>query len=201
MAKQKKHRGAAQAATLSSVLQKNQVLDVEVTDMNLLGYGIAKQDGMAIFVAGGVTGDKLRIKIIKLCKTYAVARIEEIYTPSPYRITPSCTLHKRCGGCTFRHIDYAHELELKTRAVRELLHRAGVDVTVLPAIGSPQVDSYRNKVQLPIDENYNMGFFVAHSHEIVACDECALAMPPLMEIASPVVVVALIPSSLERTET
>ena len=183
MTKQKKRRGAAQTATLSSVLQKNQILDAEIIDMNLLGHGIAKVNGVAVFVTGGVTGDRLRIKIIKLCNRYAVARIEEIYTPSPHRIPPTCALHKRCGGCVLRHISYTHELELKTRAIKELLHRAGVETEVLPAIGSPQVDGYRNKVQLPIDENYNMGFFVAHSHDIVACSACDLTMPPLMEIA------------------
>ena len=72
------------------MLKKNDVLQVTVEDINHLGMGVAKRDGAVIFVRGGVTGDVLNIKIIKVAKDYLVAIISDIITPSPYRAEPEC---------------------------------------------------------------------------------------------------------------
>ena len=53
---------------MSEVLKKNTYHKVAVTDMNDLGYGVARVDGIVTFVDGGVTGDELEIKIIKAAK-------------------------------------------------------------------------------------------------------------------------------------
>ena len=60
------------------MLKKNQLHQVQITDMNNLGYGIARVEGLVVFVDGGVTGDELVVKLIKVAKDYAVARIETI---------------------------------------------------------------------------------------------------------------------------
>jgi D-lactate dehydrogenase len=51
-------------------LKKNDILTVDIIDINHLGLGVAKLDGAVIFVQGGVTKDKLKIK--KLDKRVAV---------------------------------------------------------------------------------------------------------------------------------
>ena len=57
-------------------LKKNDVLALTVEDITNLGFGVAKIDGMSVFVADTVTGDEAEIKIIKTAKTYADARRE-----------------------------------------------------------------------------------------------------------------------------
>ena len=46
-------------------LEKNKIYRAVIEGYSSEGLGIARIDGMVVFVAGGVTGDKLKIKIIK----------------------------------------------------------------------------------------------------------------------------------------
>ena len=93
-------------------MKKNDVLTVKVGDLTDLGYGVARADGMTVFIDCGVPGDALSVKIIKVSKDYCVGRIEEIIAPSRYRMQDACPV-RRCGGCTLGHIKREYELELK----------------------------------------------------------------------------------------
>ena len=49
-----------------------------------------------------------------------------------------------CGGCSLRHLDYAAELRAKQEKVADAFARiGGLDVPVLPIVGSPEVNRYR----------------------------------------------------------
>ncbi len=169
---------------MSAVLKKNTFHTVTVTDMNDLGYGVARVDGIVTFVDGGVTGDELKIKIIKAAKDYGVARIEEIISPSEHRVTPDCAVFPRCGGCSFRHISREYELELKRNLVVSAFRKNGIDANVAEVVTDGKVSGYRNKAQYPIDENGNIGYYARHSHTVIPCDKCDLTAPELSEIAT-----------------
>lgn len=157
-------------------MKKNEIYTVEITDLNNLGNGVCRIDGKAVFVPHAVDGDLLRVKIIKDTKDYAVARIEEILTPSPYRQESGCAVSKRCGGCVYRQITYAHEVELKRNYVRSAFRKAGVTVEVAPTLSGAE-SGYRNKVQYPVGEGMTVGFYAPRSHEIIPCGDCALQKP------------------------
>jgi tRNA/tmRNA/rRNA uracil-C5-methylase (TrmA/RlmC/RlmD family) len=38
-------------------MKKNDIVTIEITDINNLGHGVGRHDGVVIFVAGGVSGD------------------------------------------------------------------------------------------------------------------------------------------------
>ena len=165
------------------MIAKNSIHEVTVTDVNNLGHGIARIDGMVVFVAGGVTGDKLKIKIIKTARDYLVARVEEVLEASPYRIEPECPAAKRCGGCSFAGIDYEYEKQLKRSFVSSAFRRAGLDADVAECISDHRTRGYRNKVAYPI-EGEKMGYYAAHSHDIIVPDGgCLLELPILHDIA------------------
>ncbi len=156
------------------MLNKNDILRLEVLDINYAGLGVAKQNGAVIFVQNGVTGDTVDAKIIKVAKNYCVARIEELISPSPYRTEPDCVHFKRCGGCTYRHITYEYEKELKKNRVKNEFIRAGLpDATVREVIGKER-SGYRNKLQCPVSNDGKIGFYAAHTHDIVPIDGCVL---------------------------
>ncbi len=169
---------------MTDMLKKNTYHTVTVTDMNDLGYGVTRIDGIVTFVDGGVTGDELEIKIIKAAKDYAVARIEKIITPSTYREAPDCAVFPRCGGCSFRHITREYELELKRNIVISAFRKNGIDANVDKVVTDGRVGGYRNKAQYPIDENGNIGYYARHSHTVIPCDKCDLTAPELSEIVS-----------------
>ncbi|MGM9647438.1 MAG: 23S rRNA (uracil(1939)-C(5))-methyltransferase RlmD [Eubacteriales bacterium] len=157
-------------------MKKNDVYTVEITDLNNLGNGVGRIEGKAVFVPRAVDGDTLRVKIIKDTKDYAVARIEEVLTASPHRQESGCPVSNRCGGCVYRHITYAHELELKRSYVRSAFRKAGIEVDVAPTLFGDEC-GYRNKVQYPVGEGMTVGFYAPRSHEIVPCGDCALQKP------------------------
>ena len=47
------------------MLKKNTVYTVKVQDLNNLGFGVAKVEGMTVFVSGAVDGDEIDARIIE----------------------------------------------------------------------------------------------------------------------------------------
>ena len=90
-----------------------QILDVTIEQISNLGSGIAKVDGMVIFVENTCPKDKVRIQITKKTKTYAIGKLLEILEPSPHRVEPICPMQKVCGACQLQFIDYEYQLKLK----------------------------------------------------------------------------------------
>ena len=96
-------------------LQKNQLHTVTIDGYSSEGLGVARLDGRVIFVHGGVRGERCTVRVLKVLKNTAFARVEEILSRSPDRIEPDCPHYPSCGGCDFRHVSYAEELEAKRR--------------------------------------------------------------------------------------
>ena len=160
------------------MLKKNQIEEAEITAMSSDGNGIAKIDGMVVFVPYTAVGDKLKIRIVKVQKNYSFGIIEEILQPSPDRGDDHCPVYKKCGGCAFRHISYEAELRHKAEFVQSNLRRlGGLDPVMLPITPSPLVQGYRNKAQYPIreyDGKIEAGFFAKRSHRVISCASCDL---------------------------
>ncbi len=104
---------------------KNELAVIRITDMSEDGNGIGRDDGRAVFVKDTAVGDLAEVKIIKEKKTYAFGRLERILEPSVFRGEPVCPAARACGGCTLQHIDYAEQLRLKEKRVRDCLARIG----------------------------------------------------------------------------
>lgn len=158
---------------------RNTEFDAVFTDVSGEGFGVCRApDGRTVFASGAITGEEARVKIIKEYKSYLIGRVEEVYKASPHRIEKDCAAYPRCGGCAFRHLDYAEELVIKKRSVESAFSRnAGMkDIKVhTPLNGTSH--SYRNKLLLPVSEKDGKlfcGFFANHSHVVVPCDNCKL---------------------------
>lgn len=167
-------------------MKKNDIYDIEITDLNNLGSGVGHIDGKTVFVPGAVDGDTLGVKIIKDASDYAVARIEEIVAPSAHRAESSCPVSKRCGGCVYRSITYSHELELKRGYVEHAFKKAGLSVKVHPVEHGGE-EHYRNKVQYPLSPDMKPGFFASHSHTVIPSVGCSLedeAFAPILEFCA-----------------
>ena len=81
-------------------MKKNEILTLKITDINNLGAGVAHlENNMAVFVSGACDGDVVKARVIKVAKTYLVAKLLEVLEPSPHRIKSDCEIFSRCGGC------------------------------------------------------------------------------------------------------
>ena len=91
-------------------LQKNRIFEGAVTGYTSEGAGVARAEGVPVFLPGAAQGDRLRFRVVKGLSAYAFGRVEEILSPSPARIPVDCAVYRPCGGCQLRHIRYADEL-------------------------------------------------------------------------------------------
>lgn len=173
----------------SSLLKKNQLLELEIESLSSDGSGVARWQGMAVFVPGTAPGDRIQARVTKALKSYAFARVEQLLTPGPGRCEPDCPVCAPCGGCSLRHITYRAECEAKTGFVRDAFSRlGGLDVPVAEVLPSPLVERYRNKVQLPVgrdsDGHIITGFYAGRSHRIIRTPDCLLQPVWMNELAA-----------------
>ncbi len=158
-------------------MKKNDLINLKIIDTTLLGAGVGKCDGLTVFVDSAVTGDEVEAHILKVKPNCAFAKISKIITPSECRVDANCGSYPKCGGCSFRHIDYKKELEIKENNVKNNLKRIGtVEPEFEPIVGLSE-SGYRNKAQYPVNlekGELKIGFFAGHSHRVVDCPDCAL---------------------------
>ncbi|MBR4875780.1 MAG: TRAM domain-containing protein, partial [Clostridia bacterium] len=64
-------------------MEKNKIYECKIENYTAEGMGVARIDGMTVFVPGAAAGDTLKIKIVKVQKNLAYGKIEQIITPSP----------------------------------------------------------------------------------------------------------------------
>ena len=157
---------------------KNQEYTVAIEGYSGEGAGVARIDGFVVFVSGALRGEVCRVLILKVLKSAAFAKVLEVLAPSPHRIAPDCPYFPRCGGCTYRHMDYAEELALKRRRVQDNLARiGGSEVEVEEILGAAETRRYRNKAQYPVSPDGRVGFYRARTHEVIDTRECLLVKP------------------------
>ena len=186
------------------VLQKNGLYEAEITGMTLEGNGVCRVDGFTMFLPLTVPGDRVRLKAVKLQKSFGYGIIDQLLAPSPARVDPECPVYRQCGGCAFRHMDYREELRLKEQTVRDAFVRLGGftvykegeepvpgGVPMEPILGGDEeglsVCHYRNKAQYPIaaiNGRLRAGFYARRSHRLIPAEDCPLqdkAFGPVVE--------------------
>ncbi|WP_434793858.1 23S rRNA (uracil-C(5))-methyltransferase RlmCD [Terrisporobacter petrolearius] len=162
------------------MLSKDKMYVVEIVDIGQGGVGIGKFEGFTVFVDGGLVKDKIKVKITKSKKNYAVGEIVEILEPSPYRVERKCSKElKECGGCQIQELDYKEQLNVKTNEVKQVISRIGKldDVVIHNALGMEEPFRYRNKAQFPIQKVDGVpviGFYKKKSHDIIPTDQCII---------------------------
>ena len=161
-------------------MKVNDEFSVKVKKISNLGLGIAKIDGMVVFIENSCPEDELLIKITKLNKNYANAQIKEIITPSPHRVKPFCPMQKVCGACQLQFIDYNYQLKIKQDIVKDTMRTiGGIDIEIPLPVASPEIKEYRCKVQYPVSQTkvskrLLAGYFKPKSHEIVNIKYCPI---------------------------
>jgi len=130
-------------------LKKGSVVELEIESTAFKGKGIAKVNGLAVFVPGTAPGDKVKAMITRKKKSFREAKVIELIKPSPIRVEPPCSHADTCGGCTWQHIPYANQIQFKEQHVRDHITRiAGLDESIVqPIIGCEKSLYYRNKME------------------------------------------------------
>lgn len=155
-------------------MQKNSEIILDITDVTADGNGVGKYEGVAVFVPGSAVGDRVKVHIVKVKRSYCFGKVIEVIEESKDRTEVDCPVFSKCGGCVYRHIDYKAEALIKQNRVQETMKRiGGIDIKAQPILtGAP--NRYRNKAQYPVSQDGSVGFYAVHSHRIIPCDDCML---------------------------
>lgn len=169
------------------IFQKNQIYTVKIEDIGTEGEGIGKIEGFSLFVKDALPGDVAKVRLTKVKKNYAYARLEEILEPSPDRVKPPCAFHRQCGGCQIQALSYEEQLAFKQAKVENNLIRIGgfgseeVRRIMEPAVGMKDPWRYRNKAQYPFGYSKEgkivTGFYAGRTHSIIANTDCLIGAP------------------------
>jgi len=152
------------------------VLDLQIASLARGGHGVARHDGLVIFVPYGVPGDLVRCKIFELRKNFAYADLLQVLTPSEKRVEAPCPVFGTCGGCSWQNVAYEEQLRQKQMILEESFRKARVSVEegFLPFVASPKIFNYRNRIQVRVKSGL-AGFSRRKSHELVAVRSCDIA--------------------------
>ncbi|SKB54617.1 23S rRNA (uracil1939-C5)-methyltransferase [Lachnospiraceae bacterium] len=172
--------------------QKNQKIQLEITDLGNEGEGIGKIDGFPFFVKDTVVGDHVTATVMKVRKNFGFARLVSVENASEDREDALCPVARPCGGCQLQHMSYEAELRFKQKKVHDCLLRiGGIPEKILseaeePIVGMEKPWRYRNKAQYPIGVNAEgrtvAGFYAGRTHSIIESDNCALTPPEFQKI-------------------
>jgi len=127
-------------------------LELSLTDVGFGGDAVGRTaDGKAVFVAFGMTGERVRVRLESEQARFARGALLEVLEPSPQRTAPQCPYYTTCGGCVYQHMEYPVEVASKKRQLAELLHRVG-GLAAIPepevVCASPKAYGYRNKLRV-----------------------------------------------------
>ena len=160
--------------------------EVEVVVEKLVagGDGLARADGIPIFVPRSAPGDRARVRIVERRPDYGRAEIVELLEPGPGRREPPCPYFVDCGGCQLQHLEDALQVRYKAEAVVETLSRVG-GVTAPPSLEVVACEAwaYRLRTQLhtgrDAEGRVQVGYFARASNTLVPVRACPILDPAL----------------------
>jgi 23S rRNA (uracil1939-C5)-methyltransferase len=135
--------------------RRGELLDVEIESLAYGGRGVARADGLVVFVSGALPGDRVRAEITKGKKRFAEARCVELLRAGDERLPDTC-IHggEPCPGAPWQGLPYERQLAYKSEQVDEALRRlGGLDGFELEEIVPAQERwRYRNKLEYSFGE-------------------------------------------------
>lgn len=159
-----------------------ELLELSIQDVAFGGNGVARHDGCVVFVPFTISGEEIVARVGRRKKKFAETALVSVGKASPHRIPAPCPYFGKCGGCAYQHIDYPHQLEIKSRQVADTLQRIGHlgSVPMRPIIASPKPFGYRNRIRVHVAEGA-IGYYGQGGHRIVEIEQCPLASPEVNE--------------------
>ena len=142
------------------------------------GRGVGRHEGKVVFVPFTAPGDTVDCTVVKREENFDIAQLQNIIEPSSQRLTPPCKYYGECPGCSYQHIEYNLELELKGKRIAECLKKfARVDKEDIVVRGSPEIFGYRSHVTFHLWYNGTQtwcGLIDAKKNKKMDIDECLL---------------------------
>lgn len=157
------------------MLYKNDEYIIKVLDLTYEGLGFVRIDNFPVFIENALIDEVLRIKIIKVTKKYAIARVVDYLEISKDRVEILDIKTTHTGTTPLQHLSYSKQLEFKTKMIKDLFIKTfKYEFNILDTIGSLKIIKYRNKAQIPVREKNGKlvtGFFKKNTHNLIEVED------------------------------
>lgn len=166
----------------------SEVVTVDIESIAAGGDGVARLDGLVVFVPRTAPGDRATVRL-RRSRRMARGTLLSLDLPSPARAAPACPHYDAdaCGGCQLQHLSPLAQLEAKQGIVRDALRRIGRQELHRPAIRpAPTPWRYRRKLTLALRRraagDWIGGFHPWHDPSAVfPLEDCHIADPQLVK--------------------
>lgn len=120
-----------------------------IDTLNHDGRGVARIDGKATFIEGGLPGEEVDFTLVARHKRYDEGVVSEVIRAAPERVTPHCVHFGLCGGCSLQHLHAEAQISMKQQILLDDLRRIGgvTPEEILPPLTGPHW-GYRRRARL-----------------------------------------------------
>jgi 23S rRNA (uracil1939-C5)-methyltransferase len=126
-----------------------QELELTVDSLAAGGRGVARHEGVVVFVDRALPGDRVMARIQKVKRRHGEAVAFERLAGGPDRIEAPCPHFGVCGGCRWQDLRYERQLEHKQQQVVDAFQRIAMlpDAPIEPIVPAVREYAYRNKLE------------------------------------------------------
>ena len=144
--------------------------EILIERMGREGDGLARITGAVVPVPGALPGERVRLDPLEIVKA------------SSDRVEPPCRHFQRCGNCVVQHWRLERSREWKREIVRGAFRREGIEVEPEETFGSEPGTRRRVTFTATRDgERVRLGYHERRSDDVVAVEECPVALPRIVE--------------------
>ncbi|MDO9511855.1 MAG: 23S rRNA (uracil(1939)-C(5))-methyltransferase RlmD [Bacteroidales bacterium] len=153
-------------------LKRKRLSQVKIQGMHPEGRGWVTSSqgsmGRRVYVPASIP-DEVCDVVYTASGDYLSGDIEKFHESSIYRREPFCRHANLCGGCSWQHIEYIHQLELKKRILLDSLKRSGIACELqMDVIASPKEQLFRNRMEYALTDTR---WFYEEEGEVTAAED------------------------------
>ena len=154
---------------------------VDISGVAHGGHCVARFEGRVIFVRHAIPGEKVKVRITDLSKSFARGDCVEVITASEDRVSAPCSLARPggCGGCDFQHISLARQRQLKAEIIKGQFTRLAkneIDVVVeevKPTLG------WRSRMEFTVSDRGKLAMYESRRNNLIEIEDCKIAHPKI----------------------
>jgi 23S rRNA (uracil1939-C5)-methyltransferase len=123
-------------------------LGMVVEGMHPEGRSWGVFSGRRVYIPDAIPGELTDVEVTYGGQAFLEGKIIRLINPHASRQQPFCKHYGICGGCSFQHIAYPHQLSLKKQLLQEALAHKGISAEALrDVIPSLPDRNYRNRLE------------------------------------------------------
>lgn len=180
----------AQIFRAKKAAKPSKQIELNIESMDHQGRGVARHEGKVCFVAGALTGERVRALVVQAKSKLLEAKMTKVLNASKERVKPFCPHYQQCGGCSLQHQSVDGQLNEKQHAVEKLFARfANIKHLPWQAPITSMPLHYRRAARLACiydkqSKSMKLGFRASQSKQIIEIAQCDVLVSPFDRIVN-----------------